>query len=294
MSSVCGWADGVSARLVRGLDENEYHADLTTLSASGAKVLLGKRPPAQDSDALLFGRLVHTVILEPHKLDTYAVLNADVIGVKADGSKADNPTATKAWKDAVFEAKRDGLTVIDGKTLAKAEALRDAIQSHPEAGRLLAAATDHEVSAYAEHPSGAMVRARFDLVVPNALADIKTTRDADPENFDRTIHGLMYHVSAANYIDIARANGLAVDRFDLICVETELTPGGAYRVAVNQIHPDAIERGRELMAEACNRWLANDKRVDLPSYGDHRHVVDLPPWGYEYDELDDITIGGAA
>lgn len=282
----------MSARLVRDLDEREYHADTESLSASGAKVLLGKRSPSPDSDALLFGRLVHTVILEPHKLDTYAVLNPDVIGVKANGDKADNPTATKAWKDAVFAAKRDGLTVISGQMLDRARALAAAVENHPEAGRLLALATDHEVSAYADHPSGAPVRARFDLVAPKGIVDIKTCRDADPETFDRVIHGLMYHVSAANYVDIARANGLTVDEYVLICVEKERTPGGDYRVSVIELHPDAIDKGRELMAEACERWLANGKRIDLPSYGDSRHVVDLPPYAYFGD--DDITLGGVA
>jgi hypothetical protein len=278
--------------ILHDLNEAVYHADTTSLSASGAKILLGKRPPAPDSDALLFGRLVHTVILEPHKLDTYAVLNPDEIGIKANGDKAENPTATKAWKDAVFAAKRDGLTVIAPRMLAKANALAAAIGNHPEASRLLAAATDHEVSAYAEHPSGATVRARFDLIGPGFIADIKTCRDADPENFGRIVHGLMYHVSAANYIDIARANGLTVDRFDLICVEKEATPGGECRVSVLELHEDAIDRGRELMALACDRWLQLGKRIDLPSYGDDRHVIDLPAWSY-FDN-DDIELGGVA
>jgi hypothetical protein len=280
--------------MIRDLDENAYHADTETLSASGAKVLLGKRAPAPDSDALMFGRLVHTVILEPHKLDTYAVLNPAVVGVKADGSPAENPTATKAWKDAVLKAKRDGLTVIGPATLAKAQAMAAAVQKHPEAARLLAAATDHEISAYAEHPSGARVRARFDLVGPGFIADIKTCRDADPENFGWIVHALMYHVSAANYIDIARANGHPVDRFDLICVEKDPTPGGDYRVAVLELHPDAIDRGRELMALACDRWLQLGKRIDLPSYGDDRHVIDLPAWGYDFDDFDDMQIGEAS
>lgn len=280
--------------LVYDLDENAYHADATTLSASGAKILLGKRPPSPDSEALLFGRLVHTVILEPHKLDAYAVLNPAVVGVKADGSLAENPTATKAWKDAVFAAKRDGLTVIGPSTLAHAQSLAAAIEAHPEAGRLLAQATGREVSAYAEHPSGAQVRARFDLIGPGFIGDIKTCRDADPENFGRVVHALGYHISAANYIDVARANGLTVDRFDLICVEKEPTPGGDYRVSVIELHPDAIERGRELMAEACERWLTLGKRIDLPGYRDDRHVVDLPPWGYQYDDIEDIQIGEAS
>ena len=280
------------AGLVRSRPELDYHADVETLSASGAKVLLGKRPPAPDGEALAFGRLVHVVILEPHRLDEYAVLDPEPIGVKVDGSKADNPANTKAWKDAVFNAKRDGLTIVSPQTLAKAEAMAAAVQKHPEAGRLLAMATEHEVSAYADHPSGARVRARFDLLGPNFIGDIKTCRDADPEKFGRVVNALMYHVSAANYIDIARANGLAVERYDLICVEKDPTPGGEYRVAVNEIHADAIEKGRELMAEACARWLALGKRIDLPHYGPGRHVVDLPPYVY-LDDLDDIEFGEA-
>lgn len=286
------WAEPRATGLVRNLPERDYHADAAALSASGAKVLLGKRPPSADSEALLFGRLVHTILLEPHRLDAYAVLNADLIGVKKDGTKADNPKNTTAWKDAVFKAKQDGLTIVDGAMMAHAEAVAASVQAHPEAGRLLAAATDHEVSAYADHPSGARVRARFDLVGPGFIADIKTCRDADPETFGRVMHTLMYHVSAANYVDIARANGLDVDRFDLIAVEKEPTPGGDYRVAVHEIHPDAIDKGRELMAEACERWLANSKRIDLPSYGDGRHVIDLPPYAYFTD--DDIQIGDVA
>lgn len=273
--------------LVYDLDESTYHADKTTLSASGAKTLLGKRPPSSDGDALSFGTLVHTVILEPQKLETYAVLDPDVIGVKANGDKADNPTATKAWKDAVFAAKRDGLTVISPKELAKAEALARAIQWHPEARRLMDAATGREVSAYADHPTGARVRARFDLVGPGFIGDIKTGRDGNPDSFGRTMNDFMYHVSAANYLDIARANGLDAERFDLIVVEKEPTPGGDYRVSVLEIHPDAIDLGRDLMAEACKRWLALGKRIDLPSYGDGRHVIDLP--GYAYPELPDIA-----
>lgn len=283
----------INPGLVYDKDETDYHADQDSLSASGAKVLLGKRPPSPDSDALQFGRLVHHVLLEPHKLDTYAVLNPDEIGVKADGSKADNPTATKAWKDAVFEAKRDGLTVIGAPMLDKANALAAAVRAHPEAGRLLSAATGHEVSAYADHPTGARVRARFDLIGPGFIADIKTARDADPENFGRAMHAFGYHISAANYLDIARANGLDVERFDLICVEKEPTPGGDYRVSVLEIHEDAIDQGRTLMAEACARWLALGKRIDLPSYGTERHVVDLPHYAYDYEPIE-LNLEGLA
>jgi len=285
----------MSARLVRGLSELDYHADTTTLSASSAKILLGKRPPSGDSDALSLGRLVHLLLLEPARVDEYAVLDPNIIGVKANGERADNPTATKAWKDAVFAAKTSGLTVVSPQFWGKAGRMAAAVMAHPEASRLLAGATETELSAYATHPSGAEVRARFDAVWPGeSLIDIKTTRNADPAEFGRTVHAFGYHVSAANYLDIANANGLGVKRFDLICVENEPNLAGDYRVSVLELHPDAIDRGRDLMAQACDRWLALGKRVELPDYGTDRHQIDLPPWAYDYDDDLDLKIGGVA
>ena len=269
-------------QLIHGLDEATYHADRNTLSASAAKTLLGKRPPSSDSDSLRLGTLVHTMILEPDRLDGYAVLDPEAIGVKVDGGKSDNPTSTRAWKDAVRAAKRDGLTVIGPAELDKAKRMTQALMDHPEAGRLLALVTDVEVSAYADHPTGARVRGRFDAIAPGLIADIKTTRDADPGTYGKTIHSLSYHVSAANYLDIANACGLDVDRFVLLCVENEPNLAGDYRVSVIEIADRAIERGRELMHEACERWLALDKRIELPDYGDGCHVVDMPPWAYPW------------
>jgi PDDEXK-like domain of unknown function (DUF3799) len=264
--------------IVYDLPEAEYHADQTTLSASGAKVLLGKRPPAE-SDALSFGTLVHVAILEPERLSEYVALDAAAIGVKGDGTPALNPTMTAAWKKAVAEAETDGRTVIDQNDLDRAKAMAAAVFAHPMARRILDLATGAEVSAYTDHPTGARVRARYDLLGP-VIADIKTTRDANPKRFGKTADAFGYHISAANYLDIAAACDLDVTGFAFVNVEKEPTPGGEYRVSVTDLTPNAIDLGRRLMAEGCLRWLALGKRIDLPTYGDGFTTVDLPPWAY--------------
>jgi hypothetical protein len=265
--------------LVPDLDEATYHADTDTLSASGAKVLLGRRPPSPDSDALRFGTLLHRTVLEPDRLDEYAVLDPETVGVLKDGSPAASPTSTAAWKTAVAEAEKAGKTVVLPADVQRAQAMAAAVNEHPTAARIIAMATDYELSAYADHPSGARVRARFDLAGP-IIGDLKTSRHADPAAFGRFAHDLGYHISAANYLDIATACGMAPVGFAFINVEKEPTPGGAYRVSVTELTPAAIDLGRRLMAEACRRWLALGKRIDLPSYGDGFTTVDLPPWAY--------------
>lgn len=269
--------------VIRDLGDVEYHADTTTLSASGAKVLLGKRPPAPDGEALRFGTLVHIALLEPHRLEhEYAALNPSEVGLNKDGSKSANPLNTTAWKTAVAEAEESGKTVISQADLDRAQAMAAAVLEHATARQIIEMATDHELSAYADHPTGARVRGRFDLAGP-IMADLKTGRDADPHRFGRTAHDFGYHISAANYLDIAQACGLDPQGFAWINVEKEPTPGGIHRVSVTHLPEHAIDLGRRLMAEGCERWLALGKQIDLPSYGDGFTTVDLPPWAYSED-----------
>ena len=97
------------AGIVRGLPNEDYHAEPDHLSSSYLKSMLPERYKTGGSqEALDFGTLFHTVVLEPDQLDGYAVLDADQIGLKADGTPAANPTMTVAWKRAVAEAKADG------------------------------------------------------------------------------------------------------------------------------------------------------------------------------------------
>lgn len=271
--------------------EAEYFGDTTHLSASGAKILLGHRPP-RDSWALQFGSLVHMMLLEPERYDRECVtLDADTIGVKADGSKADNPTMTGAWKRAVAQASADGLKVVAQADADRARAMVEAVRKHPTAGALIAAASDFELSAYGvNEATGAPIRGRLDLLGPGFIADLKTIGNADPAEFGRTAAAFGYHVSAANYWELAAQNGHHVEAFAFILAEKEPTPGGEHRVSVCQLTGEALAEGSRLMAEACRRWLDNDKRVDLPALGDGFHTVDLPPWAYrsstpEYDEI---------
>lgn len=272
--------------LIYDRPEDEYHADTTTLSASGAGVLLGKWPLAE-SDALRFGTLFHIAVLEPDRLSEYVALDADKIGVKADGTPAQNPTMTAAWKKAVAEAEADGHKVIPTDWLTKAQAMASAVMAHRTARAILEQATDTEVSAYADHPTGARVRARFDLCGP-IIGDLKSTRDADPRKFGRKAADFGYHISAANYLDIAQECGLEPRGFAFINVEKDPTPGGEHRVSVTDLSPDAINLGRQLMTEACLRWLALGKRIDLPSYGEGFTTCDVPAWAYS--ELPTPTI----
>jgi hypothetical protein len=265
----------------RGIPEATYHGDTTTLSASSAKVLLGKRSP-EDSWHLRFGTFCHVALLEPERLSEYVSLDAAAIaGINPKtGRPYDSPTMTSKWKAAVAEAEQDGKTVVSQEDWQRMRGILDAIEAHPTARQLLDVSTEHELSAYAEHETGAIVRGRFDLFGPGLISDLKTTTDGDPQRFGKRAYDYGYHISAANYLDLAEAHGLDVQGFAFLNAEKEPTPGGRYRISVVQLSERALAKGREQMAEACRRWLDLGKTIDLPDYGTGFHTVDLPPWAY--------------
>jgi len=278
---------GVCLGLFDGIPDAEYRA-AQGLSASEAKVLLGKRPPAP-SPALALGTMFHTVTLEPHLADQYQPADAEKIGVKSDGTPAQNPTMTTAWKRFVAEAEQDGKTVVAQADWDMVSRMRDAVYAHKTAASILEMCARREVSGWARHETGVLVKGRIDALGNGIVADLKSTKDAGPDRFGRTCSDFYYHVSMANYADIAIAAGERVET--LVFINAEKEP--PYRVSVVELAPRAVDLGREQMAEACRRWLALG-RVELPSYGDGATTIDLPPWAYRGGYGDYFEIGEAS
>jgi hypothetical protein len=102
------------------------------------------------------GKLFHTMILEPHKIDELTIVDV----------------ATKAGK-AYKEAKEQGLEVYTTKEIKDAERLADAILKNDEAVHYMS-------KAQFEIPEIAMIdgipfRAKADILKDNQIVDLKTT-----------------------------------------------------------------------------------------------------------------------
>ena len=110
------------------VEENTYHRDRGSLSCSGAKLLLPPSCPAKFRQRMDnppppkphfdFGSIVHTLTLGAGS--DYVVLEPAVHGLKKDGTVADSPTATTAWKAADAEARALGkipIHVLDDNTV---------------------------------------------------------------------------------------------------------------------------------------------------------------------------------
>ncbi|HKY58342.1 MAG TPA: PD-(D/E)XK nuclease-like domain-containing protein [Aeromicrobium sp.] len=266
------------------MSNDDYHADTEYLSSTRLKRLLPENyKQGGNQDALDFGNLFHTVVLEPEKLaDRYLVLDPYKVGVKANGDRADNPTATTAWKKAVTKATEDGLTVVSPADWDKAHAMRDSVLKHDEARELLnLASAQHEVSVFVEDPdTGLKLKARFDLLAPMVAVDAKSTA-AKPgaHSLTKAVIDYGYDLSAAHYLHVAELAGLQVDGFTLLFIGKE----PPYRVTVADLDDLLIMRGRRLRDLAIKRLLDPTEPAYEGATG--RLLLTCPDWALE-DEME--------
>ena len=239
--------------VIRDMPNEAYHAEAEHLSSTRIKKALPEhyRDGDLNTAALDFGTLVHTVVLEPETLDQYTVLDAAKIGVKSDGTPAQSPTMTAAWKRAVAEANEVGLTVVAQADWDKAHRMAEAAKAHPEARELLYGSEgESEVSAFATDENGLKVKARFDRLNPGAIVDLKTTgARAGAASLRSVVANFLYDLSAYHYLEVARLCELDVDTFWFVFVSKDDKP----LVTVAHLSDAFLERGRDLRSLALDR-----------------------------------------
>jgi hypothetical protein len=266
------------------IPDDVYHADLGSLSSSGARALLSttpeefefnRRTPPDPKRQFDFGHAAHKMVLG--KGSSLAMLDPAVHGLKADGKPAHSPTSTSLWKQAAAKARRDGKIPMARVEMEKAQTMAGRVYQHRIAARLLSAGQAEHSIYWHDDATGVRRRIRPDFITEGLgrtiCVDYKTATSANPAQFQRAVAEYGYHMQQAYYEDGLAELGLTDVGF-LFVVQAKSAP---YTVSVCQIEPEAVELGRrqnrralELFARctAENRWPGYDgiQTVGLPGY----------------------------
>lgn len=258
------------------IPNSKYHADTTTLSSSGAKLLATQggaarfkarleAPPAP-SEALLFGTAAHAYILE---------------GVKPEVFTKTKTLTSKAAQEKIKELGDTPLVTSEGWD--RLQAMREAVLANPLAARLLQAKGKAEQSIYWQHPYGAILRCRPDWLPEEEdntlgflpIVDLKTTSDATPAGFRRSCFQLGYHQSAAWY-----ATGLAATNIStnarMVFIAVEKTP--PYLVGVYTLSEEALHVGARLNEKAVHIWQRCKLFDEWPGISSGLKELDIKPY----------------
>ena len=262
--------------LIVGMSGEDYHAHdglgksgLDRLRRSIAHYLAD---PASATTAMTEGSAFHCRVLELAQWGIrYAV---------APEMDRRTKVGRAAW--AEFQEQSEGLTVLTQEQFGRIEKMSEAVNNHPVFQSVQDDDGDAEVSVFWEetpYTQPIVCKARPDWVSGDRkiLVDLKSTRDASPEGFVRSIAKFRYHVQAAWYLRGWRAaTGINAD---FIFVAVESSPPhevACYTLGEAELAEGWLQARRGLRKYAD--WQSGD--VICEGYPQEVQQLTLPRWEF--------------
>lgn len=242
---------------------------LSELNKSPAHFKYFMEHPRKPSEAQEFGTLVHTAILEPQELENRYVKSPFTGENKLDLRK----TAHKKTK-ADFIAKIGDKKIIEPADYEALMIIRDNVEKHS----MLLALLDqgkNEVSFQWDH-NGIYMKGRTDKICGHlpAIADIKTTANAQFAPFQSSIFKFGYHRQAANYIDGLSHFQYDIKDYFIIAVENE----PPYNIQVFQMPQEIIDLGRKELDALIDKYKKCCLDNEWPGYSNEVQICGVPNW----------------
>jgi len=255
------------------MSDEDYFGDPVggSLSQSGAKILLREGGPAkymydmsveeETSDEYDFGKAMH-----------YRLLGAGTGYVVLDYASR----ATNAYKAEAAAARASGLVPLLPKPAARIEAMYEVVMRHPRARALLTCEGQAELAGFIQDAgTGIWLRGKFDRLIEAGVVDYKTTADASPSAFTRSVLKYGYHIQDAMYRRLARELiGPECDRMFFIPQDKE----PPYLTAVVELDDDFRAIGDYELDRAIRLFSDCHASGSWAGYGDDLITLSPPRW----------------
>lgn len=191
-----------------------------------------------------------------------------------------NGVEVTLWSDVLAEwtENNPGRIVLTPEQWDQLHAMAAAVHAHPAAGSLLTSCPgEAEKSVYwIDATTGVLCRCRPDWWRDdNVIVDLKTTEDASPEGFAKSIANWRYDVQAAYYLDgVQQATGKRPKAFVFIAVEKK----PPYGVGVYVLDSESLDLGRAQYQHDLRVYAECVRSGEWPGYGDKIQTISLPGW----------------
>lgn len=254
-----------------------YHADSEFIGKSGldliarspahywARYLDPNRVEPEPTPAMRFGELVHSVLLEPERAAAdYVVMPAGLDRRTKEG---------KAWC-----AENETKLIVSASDWDTATRMREVLMANAFVRQALERGVAEQAVRTTHPDTWAGLKAKPDWFDARSglVLDLKTTADAHPDEFAKSVVRYRYHVQEAFYRDVLRWAGYEVKRFVFAAIEKE----PPYALAVYDLEPEAVELGRQLYERDLTVYAACKDSGIWPAYNPEPRTLNLPAWAY--------------
>ena len=181
-----------------------------------------------------------------------------------------------------FSDEHAGKVLIKSKELVTVQRMRDALFRHKNArsaltGKML---TEHVVK-WEDSTTGAPCKCRFDCInlTKGVAPDLKSTADASPAAFAKSMANFRYHVQNAFYMDGYFESGDFMDALDMDFLFIAVEKEPPYSVEIYQLEQEDVDFGRAVYRRDLKRYMEARTSNKWPSYSDGGiNAISLPKW----------------
>ena len=264
------------------MDDVEYHATKGHLSSSGCRELISnprrwklnqdRKFEREATPAMIFGTAVHAALLQPREYDNLVAITPAGINRRTSAGREEYA----AWAED-----NKGKALITEDMNNQIADIQDSISQHELASYYLGCLSNTEVAAFFEVQPNVNGKALFDglNLADDLLVDLKTTKSADPNQFNRSVVNFGYHIQAAYYSDAyEKVTGRPAKAFIFVAVEKE----PPYSIGVYELTPEFLEAGRATYRQAASIMAYCEKHNFWPDYNKNELVLLEPPAWMEY------------
>lgn len=261
--------------MFKELTNAEYHAhpaisksklDAARKSAKHLEDML-YGPPRESTTAFDIGTVLHATALPGESPEEIAVRMPEGMNKR-----------TKAGRE--FMAEHEGKIILNPSDAHVIDQMMLSLLEHPFSGSLVKGDLPGKAEQSffcTDEATGLELKARPDFMLNDGslIIDLKTTLDASPKGFQRSIVSYRYHVQAAHYLDVVeKATGRRPEAFIFVAVEK----ARPFCVGVYCADDAMVEVGRQHAREDLDniaKWMADGK---FPGYSDRAEMISLPKW----------------
>lgn len=225
---------------------------------------------------LIQGSALHCSVFEPGVFASRYVVRPEGL----DGRTKEG----KAWL-AQHESSR--VDILPHDVGLAVEDMRRAIYRNPEARRILEAGGKPEEPVYWIDSETAIVcKGRLDLLGPNAIIGLKTTRKIKPARFASEAAALGYHLQWAFYRDgVGQSH-----QIDLPVIEIVVENIPPYDVVVYDIPEEVLDAGRDAYRDSLKRLDQCRETGEFPGVATGRLQFQLPAWAAHDEDVSDLGL----
>ena len=245
-----------------GEKEYESSTNLRHSLISPKKYLHGKTALQVPTKAMEEGTAVHTFFLENNKFHEEYIFRPEELNAR-----------TKEGKEWMKDNK--GKKILSYEWKENLELMNESIMNSP--AKIIYNNDNYsELSYFWDDLYGIKGKCRPDCLSLNYrfVLDLKTTQDASPKGFQKSIGQFGYHIQASWYLRGLRKLGVKIDEFLFLAIEKT----APFCVGVYRADKEMLEEGDKKIEEALHlisECKENDMYLD---YTPEIQNISLPPW----------------